>query len=112
MLELARAHGWKLALMRFPTPPRLLGRAARGLAARAVGAAGAARAGLSRCLRVWDFGKLEGLSDADYRNGDHINDGASARVTALFDHSLSAWLGEPVASGPAAVPEGAASAEP
>ncbi len=48
----------------------------------------------------WDFGTVEELSEADYRNGDHINHGAVARVTALFEQRLGALLG----AGPEPLP--------
>jgi hypothetical protein len=44
----------------------------------------------------WDFGLLTELSEGDYRNGDHINDGATTRVTKLFEARLAPLMsGEP-----------------
>jgi hypothetical protein len=42
----------------------------------------------------WDLGNLAELREADYRNGDHINDGAAARVTGLIEQRLASLLGE------------------
>ena len=48
-------------------------------------------------LAYWDFGHLPGLTDADYRNGDHLNDAAARRFTAQFDERLTQWLPLPAA---------------
>lgn len=43
-------------------------------------------------LDYWDYGTLPELSDADYRNGDHMNDAAASRFTQRFDERLLQWL--------------------
>lgn len=43
-------------------------------------------------LEYWDYGHLPELGDADYRNGDHLNDDAATRFTRRFDQRLLDWM--------------------
>lgn len=100
LIELALSKGLKLALMRFPHHPgywaalppswqesmdELLGRLERDFPGAFV---------------YWDLGTLSELRETDYRNGDHINDGATARVTGMIEQRLASLLGEPLDAGP------------
>lgn len=94
VLQLGSERGLKLALARFPHHPSywaalpadwqrdldaLLARLERDFPGRLV---------------YWDLGQLPWLADEDYRNGDHINDNAAARVSAVFEQKLESWLGK------------------
>lgn len=92
IIELSLARSLKVALVRLPHHPGywsalpddwqramggLLGRLQRDFGAR---------------LEYWDYGELQDLGDADYRNGDHMNDGAAVRFTQRFDKRLLDWM--------------------
>lgn len=60
----------------------------------------------------WDLGTLSELREADYRNGDHINDGATARVTGLLEQHLGSLLGERPGTVPSSTQTTAHDTEP
>lgn len=93
MLQLGLSRNLKLALVRLPHHPGYWA----ALPPEWQRAMAELRARLERdfpTVEHWDYGQLAGLSDADYRNGDHLNDQAARRFTALFDERLVSWLGE------------------
>ena len=103
LLELGEAKHLKLALLRFPHHPSYWAalppdwqQAESDLLARL-------QHDFPGAFAYWDFGSLPELREADYRNGDHINEGATERVTKLFDERLTALL-EPIAQGSAGSP--------
>jgi hypothetical protein len=115
LIDLARARGLKLALMRFPHHPSYWRALPREWQAGLDGLLERLQADYPGELPFWDFGDMPELTETDYRNGDHINDAATARVTAFFDARLAALLEPPSAIGslPARghVSKGQASAE-
>lgn len=102
LIELSRARGLKLALMRFPHHPSYWQALPAEWQAGLDGLLERLQRDYPGELPFWDFGVLPELAEADYRNGDHINDGATARVTALFEERLVALLEPP--SGVGALP--------
>jgi hypothetical protein len=92
LIELGKARGLKLALMRFPHHPSYWQALPKDWQAGLDGLLARLRADYPGELPFWDFGAMPELAEGDYRNGDHINDGATARVTALFDERLGALL--------------------
>lgn len=87
----ARDRGWKVVLMRFPHHP--------GYWSSQPEEWRALHRGVLERLRVrhpdlplWDFGQLEELDDADYRNGDHVNQDAAMLVSDKFDAALARLL--------------------
>jgi hypothetical protein len=97
LIELGKARGLKLALMRFPHHPSYWQALPREWQAGLDGLLGRLQADYPGELPFWDFGTMPELSETDYRNGDHINDAATPRVTALFDERLAALLEQPSA---------------
>ncbi|MEY2931219.1 MAG: hypothetical protein RL033_1968 [Pseudomonadota bacterium] len=93
VLQLGRERQLKLALLRFPHHPSYW--AALPVAWQQELDALLARLeqDLPGSFVYWDFGELPWLLDTDYRNGDHINDNATARVSAAFEQKLESWLG-------------------
>jgi hypothetical protein len=102
LIELARERGLKLALMRFPHHPSYWQALPREWQTGLDGLLARLQTDYPGAFEYWDFGQLPELAEADYRNGDHINDGATDRVTALFDSRLERLLGRSGAVGASA----------
>jgi hypothetical protein len=94
ILSLARQRGLTVALMRFPHHPGYW--QAQPDAWRRVHEEVLGRVHEQYPeVPFWDFGLVPGFVDADYRNGDHINEGATARLSALFEAKLESVLEPP-----------------
>jgi hypothetical protein len=92
IIELGLSRDLKLALVRLPHHPSYWAalpdawqRSMSGLLARL-------QRDFGGKLEYWDYGDLPGLSDTDYRNGDHMNAGAAGRFTQRLDELLLDWM--------------------
>jgi hypothetical protein len=110
LIELGLGRGLKVALMRFPHHPGYWAALPQAWQEQLDALLAQLQRDFPDALAYWDFGDLAWLSEADYRNGDHINDGAAARVTASFDRRLSAWLSGTADGSDGSWPERCASA--
>jgi hypothetical protein len=95
LIELGQGRGLRLALMRFPHHPSYWQALPKEWQAGLDGLLERLQADYPGAFEYWDFGALPDLAEADYRNGDHINDGAAARVTGLFETRLAELLERP-----------------
>lgn len=93
LLELGLSKNLKLALVRFPHHPGYWAALPPSWQASMDQLLMRLERDLPGAFVYWDLGTIGDLREADYRNGDHINDGATARVTGLLEHHLTTLLG-------------------
>lgn len=98
MLQLAVSRRLKLALVRLPHHPGYWAALPPEWQREMRALQGRIRRDFPG-IEYWDYGEPPELGNADYRNGDHLNDQAARRFTAIFDEQLTNWLAKPRAPG-------------
>jgi hypothetical protein len=108
LIQLGLSRNLKLVLMRFPHHPSYWASLPEEWQASMDQLAARLTRDFPGGFHFWDFGTLPELSEADYRNGDHVNHGAVARVTAQLERRLVDLLDAELSQRlPAATPRAA-----